>query len=204
MMCKEADGSGLNQACSRSAIGGRASGSAGGRGACGGRTGGGGSGHLSTPAALNIKLMDANSPTELLRLHAENGGSFSNVNLATCAPPTRAPFPQPPALTPSPQPPPRPPPRPLHRCSSRLGRAHDRERSTVLNHDGGGRKLEALREQTMYTLDGWGVRELANLVHALGKLEACGNAWNNLWEAVVLASLRRCVEFNPQDLANTA
>ena len=46
--------------------------------------------------------------------------------------------------------------------------------------------------------------ELGNLAHALGKLEAFGDAWSSLWEAVALASLRRCTVFNAQNLANTA
>jgi hypothetical protein len=84
----------------------------------------------------------------------------------------------------------------LATCWSRLGRAKCGE--------GFAQQLGALREKTLATLGGWGARELANLAHALGKLEACGDQWNSLWEAVARASLRRCAAFNAQALANTA
>ena len=45
---------------------------------------------------------------------------------------------------------------------------------------------------------------MSNLAHALGKLEACGEAWSSLWEAVARTSLRRCAVFKPQELANLA
>ena len=73
----------------------------------------------------------------------------------------------------------------LEQARSRLGRAGCGE--------GLARQLEALREQTLATVGGWGARELANLAHALGKLEA-----------VARASLRQCAAFKPQELANTA
>ncbi len=80
---------------------------------------------------LNQRLLQARSTRELLRLHAEHGGSFDEVNLAT--------------------------------CWSRLGRAGCGEDLTW--------QLDALREQTLAKMGGWGARQLANLAHALGKLE---------------------------------
>jgi hypothetical protein len=113
---------------------------------------------------LNQRLTQAKNARELLRLHAEYGGSFNVVNLAT--------------------------------CWSRLGRVGCRE--------GFARQLEALREQTLATLGEWGARALSNLAHALGKLEACGDAWSSLWAAVARASLQRLSEFKPQELSNMA
>ena len=123
-----------------------------------------GSGSLELNKQLNQRLVQARRTRELLRLHAEHGGSFNNVNLAT--------------------------------CWSRLGRAGFKEGFT--------RQLGALREQTLPTLGGWGARELANLAHALGKLEARGDAWSSLWEAVARAAAQRRGEFSAQSLANTA
>ena len=40
---------------------------------------------------LNQRLAQARGTSELLRLHSEHGGSFNNVNLATCAPHPHAP-----------------------------------------------------------------------------------------------------------------
>ena len=59
-------------------VGGRAGGgsgqsNAGGRGSCRDRASGRGFGRGSAPCELNRKLMEAQSPTELLRLHAEHG-----------------------------------------------------------------------------------------------------------------------------------
>ena len=84
----------------------------------------------------------------------------------------------------------------LATCWSRLGRVGCRE--------GFAWQLEALREQTLSTLGGWGARELSNLTHALGKLAAICCTWSSLWEAVARASLRRCREFDSQHLSNTA
>ena len=65
-------------------------------------------------------------------------------------------------------------------------------------------KLEALREQTLSTLGKWGVRGLANLVHALAKLELRGDKWYTAWEAVARAAEKRRGEFDSQGLANMA
>lgn len=66
------------------------------------------------------------------------------------------------------------------------------------------RQLEALREQTLSTLSTWGARGLANLAHALAKLELRGGAWCRTWEAVARAMETRRGEFDSQGLANMA
>ena len=90
-----------------------------------------GPGPLQLSKKLNQRLVQARGAQELLPLHAEHGGSFNDVNLAT--------------------------------CWSRLGRAGCGE--------GLAWQLDALREQTLATVGGWSARQLANLAHALGKLE---------------------------------
>ena len=65
----------------------------------------------------------------------------------------------------------------LATCWSRLGRARGRERAEMLHRDGGGRQLGVLREQTIARLGGLEARSLANLAHALGKLQLRDGAW---------------------------
>ena len=89
----------------------------------------------------------------------------------------------------------------LSTCWTMLGRVGYRDESLA-------QKLMRLRKQTLNTFDTlgalWDAQGLANLANALGNLELGGGAWSSLWDAIAVEAATRVLEFNPQNLANTA